>query len=211
MHDILSSTFGYAASVLLALSLLVTNDIRFRWLNSFGCAAFIAYGITLNAFPIILTNSLLLCINSYYLFKIYTRHENFDLIEFNAEDLIVRKFLSFYQNDIRSYFPDYSIDESGDQLRFIVLRDLVIANVFAAEIDPNGTAFVKINYTLEKFRDFEVGTFIFEKEKKYLMEKGVKQIAYDHITNKNHKRFISIMGFEKSVLDGKEIFTKKLS
>ncbi len=211
MSDTISLILGYLASVLLALSLLVTNDIRFRWLNSLGCLAFILYGIAINAFPVLLTNSLLLCINVFYLIRIYRTTENFDLLEFNQEDLIIRKFLSFYKNDITNYFPDYSIDEKGDQLRFAVLRDLVIANIFAAHITADGTAFVKVNYTVEKFRDFKVGRFIFEKENKYLFEKGVKQIAYTTVSNKNHERFLKIMGFEKTMLNGSECYLKKLS
>ena len=139
MNDLLTQSFGYLASVLLAFSLIVTNDIRFRWLNSLGCVAFIVYGIALSAFPIILTNSLLLGINLYYLIKIYNTTENFDLLEFNKDDLIIRKFLFHYRKDIKNYFPEYSIDESGDQLRFVVLRDLVIANIYAAHITSDGS------------------------------------------------------------------------
>lgn len=211
MNDFIPLSLGYLASILLAVSLLVTNDIRFRWLNSFGCLAFISYGLIINAFPVIVTNSLLLCINVFYLIKIYRTTENFDLLEFEPKDLIIRKFVSFYKKDIKNYFPEYSIDEAGDQLRFVVLRDLVIANIFAAQITSDGTAFVKINYTVEKFRDFKVGRFIFEKENKYLFEKGVKQIAYTTVTNKNHERFLMIMGFEKVKLNGNDCFLKKLS
>lgn len=211
MNDFIPLVLGYLASILLAISLLVTNDIRFRWLNSFGSIAFILYGISIHAFPIILTNSLLLCINLIYLIKIYRATENFDLLEFKSNDLIIRKFLLFYKNDIQKYFPEYTIDEATNQIRFVVLRDLVIANIFVAQVDENGTAFVKINYTVEKFRDFKVGRFIFEKENKYLFEKGVKQIAYDTVTNKNHERFLKIMGFEKRLINGKNCFFKKLN
>lgn len=211
MNEFLTQSFGYVASILLAFSLIVTNDIRFRWLNSLGCLAFIVYGIALSAFPIILTNTLLLGINLYYLIRIYRTTENFDLLEFTQSDIIIRKFLSFYQKDINNYFPDYSISETGDQLRFVVLRDLVIANIFAAQISPDGTAYVQINYTLEKFRDFKVGKFIFEKENNYLFSKGVKQIAYKKVDNKNHERFLKIIGFEKKNINGNNYYVKTLT
>ena len=54
---------GYLASILLAISLMVNNDLKFRWLNTFGCLSFILYGIFIQAMPVILTNSLLLLIN----------------------------------------------------------------------------------------------------------------------------------------------------
>jgi hypothetical protein len=67
--------FGYLASLLLALGLMVNNDLRFRWLNTGGNIAFITYGTIINAIPVILTNVILLCINVFYLYRIYNRKE----------------------------------------------------------------------------------------------------------------------------------------
>ncbi len=208
MNQFLPLTLGYLASILLALSLLVNNDTRFRWLNSFGCLAFILYGIMIGAMPIIITNSLLLVINSYALIKIYLRHEIFDLVEFNTQDALINKFLAFYSKDIQTYFPEYHSEINQPELRFVVLRDLVIANIFAVSISPEGDAEVKINYTVEKYRDFEVGKFIFDTEKKYLANKGVKRICYRKIFNKDHERFLKIMGFNKD--DGQWAYSKNI-
>jgi len=208
MQEILSQFFGYAATVLLAISLLVNNDIRFRWMNSFGSLAFILYGITLNAMPVILTNGLLLGINIFYLFKIYNTHEDFDLSEFEHDDQIVRKYVSYYQKDIQKFFPGYSFDDRENELRFVVLRDLAFANIFVAHITNDGKAYIKINYTVPKYRDLKVGKFIFEKENNYLRSKGVKQIVYSNIENKNHEQFLKIMGFEKTTIDNKECYCK---
>ncbi len=208
MNQIISLGLGYLASLLLALSLLVNNDIRFRWLNSFGCLAFILYGIMISAMPIIITNSLLLIINSYSLVKIYLRHEKFDLLEFNPDDALIKKFLDFYSKDIQAYFPEYHSEANHPELRFVVLRDLAIANIFVVSISPEGNAEVKINYTVEKYRDFEVGKFIFDTEKKYLANKGVKRICYRKIFNKDHERFLKIMGFNKD--DGQWAYSKNI-
>jgi len=63
MSGLIILGIGYLASILLAISLLVNNDLKFRWLNSFGCLSFIIYGLMIHAFPIILTNVILLVIN----------------------------------------------------------------------------------------------------------------------------------------------------
>jgi len=96
---------------------------------------------------------------------------------------------------------------SGD-VRFIVLRDLVIANIFIATVSADGNAFVKINYTIPKYRDYKVGKFIFDKENKYLLLKGVKQIVYKKVTNKNHENFLKVMGFNKDNFNGSECYIK---
>lgn len=186
---------GYIASALLAISLLVTNDLKFRWLNTFGCMFFIIYGVLIHAFPIILTNSTLLLINAYYLLKIYRTEEDFDMIEFKDGGQLLQKFFKFYYKDIKSYFPDYTPGHEENEIQFVVLRDMVIANVFVASLQPDGLAVVKFNYTVPKYRDYKVGTYIFEKERKYLTSKGVKEIVYASIHNQQHAAFLKKMGF----------------
>ncbi len=201
---------GYLASVLLAISLMVTNDLKFRWLNTLGCLFFIVYGILINALPVILTNSLLLLINAFYLFKIYNRQENFDLLEFGPEAGLINRFLSFYKNDIGSYFPEFNMINEKDNIRFVVIRDIVIANVFAATLDNEGTAVVNINFTVAKYRDYKVGRFIFDQEKKYLLSKGVKRLAYRQPVNRKHAGFLKVMGFTQAIVEGKEHWIKTL-
>ncbi len=202
--------FGYLASLLLIIALLVSNDLKFRWFNTFGNIAFITYAIVLGAVPVLLTNAILLTINLYYLIKIYSRQENFDLIEFKGEEKLVNKFLAFYSRDVKAYFPGFKTEAIQGNLNFVVLRDLVIANMFSAAVSENGDATVAINYTVKKYRDYKVGTFIFEKEKQLLLAKGVKRIVYQKVFNKQHLRFIKKMGFVKELMNGEERFVKTL-
>lgn len=198
MMPLISQGFGYLASVLLAISLVVNNDLKFRWVNASGCLSFVIYGILINAYPIILTNVFLFGINIYYLVKIYRTHEDFDLIEFKGNEKLVHKFLEFYQKDISSYFPHYQHEKKEENIRFVVLRDLVIANIFIAELQQDGTALVKLNYTVPRYRDYEVGRFIFRKENTFLVSKGVKRLLYDEVAHKGHQKFLKVMGFQKA-------------
>jgi uncharacterized protein with PQ loop repeat len=202
--EIAAQILGYLASVLLALSLIVTNDIKFRWLNTMGCLSFIVYGILINAFPIILTNSILLVINLYYLVKIYRAEEDFELFEFKGDEKLIHKFLSFHKTDIANYFPDYVHDDKEGKLRFVILRDLVIANIFVADLTAEGTAIVQLNYTAKRYRDYKVGKFIFNRENRYLISKGVQQIYYKEVKNKNHQKFLRVMGFKQQA-DGSHV------
>ena len=113
---------GYMASVLLAISLMVSNELPFRWLNTLGCMAFIVYGILIGALPVILTNGLLLLINAFYLLKIYRTSEKFDLLEFEPGATLVNKFLTFYEADIHVYFPAFKEIQPINTIRFVVLR-----------------------------------------------------------------------------------------
>jgi len=197
MIHILAQVLGYLAFIFLAVSLWVNNDIKFRWINSLGSLSFVFYGLLIHAFPIVLTNAVLLAINIYFLFKIYRRQEKFDLIEFKSDAALITKFLSFYQKDIEAYFPGFAIGEGENEIRFAVLRDIVVANLFVATVNANGDAFVKINYTVPKYRDYKVGRFLFDEGKEFLHNKGIKRIIYTQVTNKQHEKFLKIIGFKK--------------
>ncbi|MEO7312990.1 MAG: hypothetical protein ABIX01_21570 [Chitinophagaceae bacterium] len=188
---------GYLASGILAVSLMMSNALRFRWLNISGNICFIVYGVFIQAFPIIVANSILFSINIYQLVRLLTFKETFHHVPFTTGDAFVEKFLSFYKNDLEAYFPGFRFQTNDGRVCFVVLRDLVIANIFVARLAENGRATVEVNYTVPNYRDFKVGRFIFDKEKEYLLSQGVRQIVYDQVAHKNHEHFIKVMGFEQ--------------
>ena len=202
--------FGYLASLMLIIALLVNNDLRFRWFTAFGNIAFITYAIILGTIPVLITNTILLSINVHWLIKIYSRKEIFDLIEFKGEEKLINKFLSFYKRDIANYFPDVGEKEMKGNLNFVVLRDLAIANIFSATVSVDGDANVVFNYTVKKYRDYKVGTFIFEKEKQFLLSRGVKRIVYKKVFSKQHGSFLKVMGFVRETNNEGGIYYKLL-
>ena len=187
--------FGYLASLFLIIALLVNGDIKFRIYNILGTISFIIYGIIFSAWPVLLTNVILFFINIYYLLKLYAHKEDFELIEFSGDEKLALKFLHFYREDIKTYFPEFNETQLRGNLNFVVLRDLVIANIFSAQLLENGDAVVVLNYTIKKYRDYKVGKFIFEREKQYLISKGIKRIVYKHAANKSHIHFLKTLGF----------------
>lgn len=202
--------FGYLASLCLIVALLVNNDLKFRWFNTMGNILFIVYAILLVALPVLLTNIILLCINIFALVKIYGKQESFDMIEFEADEKLAAKFITFYQKDIVTYFPGFTREQLRGQLNFIVTRDLVIANMFSASLLQNGDAVVQLNYTTPKFRDFKVGSYIFEKEREYLLSKGITRIVYSEVQHKGHLKFLEVSGFKKEVTGGTSRLVKYL-
>lgn len=62
---------GYAAMATVLFSFLMKSIYKLRIVNSFGCLLFVFYGILLDPIskPIIITNTIIFCINIYYLLK----------------------------------------------------------------------------------------------------------------------------------------------
>jgi hypothetical protein len=71
MFDIsLTEWIGYLASLVLMVSFLMKNINSLRIINSFGAILFVVYGILLAiSWPIIITNTFILGVNTYYLSK----------------------------------------------------------------------------------------------------------------------------------------------
>lgn len=203
---------GYIASIFLAISLVINGAIKFRIFNMLGQIAFIVYGIVINAFPIIVANSVLLCINIYQLYKLSQSNEQFKYVPIEPNNKIIEEFLAFYKTDISNYFPQFKyIPTLQQQINFVVLRNASIANIFVATIDTKGNATVHINYTIPQYRDYKVGRFIFEKEKKYLQANNIKNVVYTQVHNKQHLEFLQVMGFTQQQINGQSCWVKNLN
>jgi hypothetical protein len=58
---------GYAASVLVAASLMMSNIVRLRVLNMLGALTFVVYGALIEAWPVAFMNTFIVGINIWYL------------------------------------------------------------------------------------------------------------------------------------------------
>jgi hypothetical protein len=64
---------GYAASIAVAVSFVMKDMLKLRIVNIVGCALFVIYGFMFDSLraglPVIITNVAIICVNSYYLYK----------------------------------------------------------------------------------------------------------------------------------------------
>tara|TARA_B100000508_G_scaffold141097_1_gene146951 strand:+ start:44491 stop:44730 length:240 start_codon:yes stop_codon:yes gene_type:complete len=60
---------GYAASLFVLLSFVMKKIGTLRTVNIIGCSFFIAYGILISSWPIIITNVAIVFVNGFYLIK----------------------------------------------------------------------------------------------------------------------------------------------
>ena len=67
---------GYAASIMVAISLTMKYIVRLRVLNFIGCALFTAYGLMIDAWPVVVTNGFIACVNVYFLAKMQSEKKS---------------------------------------------------------------------------------------------------------------------------------------
>lgn len=61
---------GYAASLFIVVSLTMTSIVKLRIINSVGCLLFVIYGLNVNAYPVAISNALIVMINIYNLYML---------------------------------------------------------------------------------------------------------------------------------------------
>lgn len=66
---------GYGASILLVISLMMTDITKLRIINSIGCLMFVIYGLTVGAYPVALSNMAIILINFYNLYKLKSQKQ----------------------------------------------------------------------------------------------------------------------------------------
>jgi hypothetical protein len=194
---------GYAASVIVALSLTLSSVVQFRIINLIGASLFSAYGFIIGAYPVGVMNGFIVLVDIYYLVQIFGRKEVFEVLEIQPDSHYLKRFLEFHKDEILHFCPDYHFDPVNDTLTFFVLRNMEVAGVFAGSPDGAGGLHVHLDYVIPRFRDFKNGKFVYGHLRNKFAEAGVKSIIA-HPAAQSHERYLRRMGFV-STPDGKYI------
>ncbi|MCZ4694822.1 hypothetical protein DWB61_12380 [Ancylomarina euxinus] len=197
---------GYAASIIVFVSLSMTSIVKLRWYNMLGAMLFALYGFLIGSYPVAFMNFLIVCTNIYYLVKMNKHKENFKLIEVKDNDGILNYYLDSYQKDIEKFFPDFKGTEG--KLSMFVLRDMSVAGIFIGEVKDDMFK-IDIDYALPQYRDFKVANYLYNKLSNVLSQHQVKCIVCDSDIEDNLK-YIKKMGFQTCTREGKQVMCKTL-
>lgn len=198
---------GYLSSIIVAISLLMSSIIKLRWYNLAGSILFAIYGYMIHAIPVALINTIIVFINIYYLYKIYTEKEYFKLIEINEENNYIKSFFDFYKNEITKYSPDFKFTMTGAAVSFYILRDMVPAGVFIASEHDKESLLINLDFVMPEYRDFKIGKFVFEDNERYFKDKGYEKL-FCYASNHEQNAYLKKMGFEEVDHDGKALMVR---
>jgi hypothetical protein len=209
--QLLYELIGYAASVLVAISLMMRSILRLRILNLVGAVFFTIYGLLIRSYPIAGVNFFILLVNLYYLYQIFTSREYFKLLPVGPADAYLQYFLNFHKDDIRNFEPDFSFELNDRQWIFFTLRNEAPAGVFVADQIAPDTLFVQIDYVIPGYRDLKLGKFLYQAQRTGIFsERGVRVIR-SCPGNQEHARYLQEMGFSvQPTPDGEQIYQLQL-
>ncbi len=186
---------GYIASIVIAVSMLMSSLLKLRWINLFGAALFSAYGFIIGAIPVGLLNGFIVAIDVYYLTKMYSKKEYFKVLEVRADNKYLLEFLNYYKEDILRYFPEFSYNPEMNKLSFFVLRNMSVAGIVLAREHSVDELIIGLDYTIPEYRDFKVGKYVYKENAKYFTNRGYKTLC-SKLDNKTHINYLKKMGFK---------------
>ncbi|MCU7495069.1 MAG: hypothetical protein HF314_03960 [Ignavibacteria bacterium] len=199
---------GYLASLLVAASLTMSNIWKLRWINLTGALMFVIYALSVHAYPVFAVNGFIVIVDIYYLLQLSKKKDYFTHISTSMSDPLMKKFLSFYENDIQKYFPGFEPGSLKTPECFFILRNLIPVGLFIYESDGEGRAIVKLDYVIPEYRDFKNANFVYTSKSDLFKEKRFRSFVTQSSV-KEHQQYLKKIGFRQSAADS-TLFERKI-
>ncbi len=184
---------GYLASILVAISLMMSAIVKLRIVNMIGAFTFAIYGILIGSIPVAAMNGFIVLINIYYLAQIYKDKDYFRLLRMHGRSEYLKEFLKFHEESIRTFQPEFSISDDHNFTLF-VLRNMIPAGLLLGNLDENGNLDISLDYVIPDFRDFKIGNYLFNDKVDYFINQGVRKITTG-AGSKDHNHYLEKVGF----------------
>lgn len=201
--------FGYLGSVIVLISLMMSNILKLRWINLVGATIFSTYGLLIGAVPVFVLNGLIAIIDVYYLVGMYRAKELFSLMEQKSNDPLLDKFLTFFQADIHKFFPDFNRQTEQSATYVLVFRDVLPVGVFAYRKISEVGAEVVLDYISPNYRDYKNAEYLINTRKERFINEGIKQLE-THSDVPIHQKYLRKIGFKPHTNSSSQ-FVKVLS
>ncbi len=195
--------FGYAGSVLVAVSLMMSSIVKLRIINLIGAVVFSTYGFIIGALPVGFLNGFIAFVDIYYIIEIFSTKEYFRVLEVQHDSEYLKYFLEFHAEEIKKFIPTFSFQPSEHWIVLFVLRDTVPAGLVCAEYHDEDHLFINLDYAMPGYRDLKVGKYVFPK----IFERRKVKKIYSEPGNSKHEQYLRRIGFVKTTLDSKTVYS----
>ena len=184
--------FGYIGSALVVVSLLMASVVKLRIINTIGSIISGTYALIIGSFPLALMNISLIIINVYYLIKLLKNKDQFEIVQANGADSMVKYFVEHYGKDIDTFFPCVEIKNSADEVAYVVCCNGNPAGLLLGNDVGSGVIDVLVDYSVPAYRDCSVGSYLYDN----LGTFGVKKLMFAQNKAEAHVSYLKKMGFE---------------
>ncbi|MDA3904620.1 MAG: hypothetical protein PF484_00945 [Bacteroidales bacterium] len=200
---------GYLGSIFIATAMTFSSIIRLRWFSLVGTILFTTYGFTIGAYPVGIVNAFIMITNIVFLFREYTKKELFRTLEIRNDNKYLLDFIKFHKEDIAKFYPKFSIQNSEENLSFLVLRNMQVAGVFVGRMIEKTKLCIELDYVTSEYRDYKLGHFVYSPKQPIFKEKDIKTLISGSYSPKNDA-YLKKLGFEEKMEQGTPVYYKHL-
>ncbi|HET7724828.1 MAG TPA: hypothetical protein VFK68_09330 [Propionibacteriaceae bacterium] len=184
---------GYAGSILVVLSFTMRRIVPLRLVSVGGAVVTAVYGLLIQAWPVLITNIVIVGIHAWHLYREFTTSHEFDLVPVGVDAPFLTDFLAGHLADIRKSQPDFTVNLPND-VAYVYMRDGMPAGALLGSRQEDRLN-VHLDYVLPAFRDSALGRWLYESGgSRQLRATGIREIASRAATD-THRRFLESMGF----------------
>ena len=206
MNSEILQWIGYAASVIIALSMTMSSIVKFRWINLIGASTFSIYGFMIGALPVGFLNGFIVLVDIYYLVEIYGRKEVFEILEIRPENKYLIRFIEYHNHEIQKFFPGFSYKPDMNTVSFFILRNMAVAGLYLAHREDENVLKVGLDYVIPEYRDFKNGKYVYLRLKDKFIEQGFTKVMTEG-NSIEYIKYLEKLGFTE---DSNGVFSKKL-
>ena len=185
---------GYMASGIIALSMTMSSIVKFRWINLVGAGTFATYGFLIGAYPVMLLNGFIFSVDIYYLVRIYSKTQLFDIVEVRSDNKYLLKFLEFHDDEIQKFFPGFIYKPELNTISFFVMRNMHVTGLFLAHRTNEHVLNVGLDYVIPEYRDYKNGKYVYHRLKDRFVTAGYHKVVAKS-SNKKHISYLKKLGF----------------
>jgi hypothetical protein len=197
--------FGYAASVVILISLTMSSIVKLRWINLAGAIMFAAYGYLIGSIPTGTLNLGIAFIDIYYLARLYRAKDDLSIVAVEPDSPFVLHFWKVNGKEIAAIFG--IAQPLLDAETFLYLRNNSVAGILAGRRE--GELFmIKVDYVVPTYRDLKIGEYFLQESRISEVLPGVRTLEIT-VTDETHEAYLRHVGFRKSSDDPRS-YTKRI-
>ena len=194
---------GYAASLIVFISLMMKSLAKLRVLNAAGSLLFVVFALATDSLPTAFLNMGIVVIDVFYFIRMTRVKDNFEIMTVQKDNEIVRRFYRINKKELDALFGEASFVKSEKIALFFRNDDiaglLAYSSVVLPQTDssaPESAAEILIDFVVPKYRDFAVGRHFFVKDVSFWKEQGYSCLL-SSVPDKRHIPYLERLGFER--------------
>ncbi len=184
---------GYAASLIILVSLTMKSIVKLRIINAVGSALFVVFAVLTRSTPTVVMNIGIICIDLYYVWVVRGLRTGYNLVAAEKEAAFLDFFYQTHQTELDSIFGERPLAEADGLSWYIA--DNEIAGLFAWQALPGGVCRILVDFVTPRYRDTKIGAHFFGEQLSRFAAQGFTALVYRGV-GQEHWKYLRKIGFE---------------